>query len=195
MQSIPKEHLRGYSFVEEIAYGVFLMKDQQFESVVGKFIRLTTFKDEVAFKNEVDIMEKFSKITVPVITSWICEYDHINRFTEVEERVKYGVIIMPLGQPLSKNDIIENVSDIKDILSYMKRYGLMHRDLKVENLLMYEGHIKVIDFGLSLLYGTVDVNEGEINFTYEVIPSFWSPTYDTKTLAESFQQYQLVNIL
>ncbi|MCU0497131.1 MAG: AAA family ATPase [Anaerolineae bacterium] len=41
-------------------------------------------------------------------------------------------------------------------LTYLHRRGILHRDLKPANVLVYEGQVKVLDFGLSMMRDRVD---------------------------------------
>ena len=37
-------------------------------------------------------------------------------------------------------------------LVHIKKYGVVHRDLTLENVLLHEGKCKIMDFGMCLLF-------------------------------------------
>lgn len=41
------------------------------------------------------------------------------------------------------------IKQVASALAYMHREGVIHRDLKMENILMVDGQIKLADFGLA----------------------------------------------
>lgn len=57
-------------------------------------------------------------------------------------------------QPLSVK--IELISQVLQALIYLHRHGVLHRDLKPGNLLVCDGQIKVVDFGLAAHYERED---------------------------------------
>jgi len=52
---------------------------------------------------------------------------------------------------LDLNEIHQIMTQIKDGLSYLRLHGVMHRDLKPQNILLNKGSIKLADFGLSVI--------------------------------------------
>jgi serine/threonine protein kinase len=108
-------------------------------------------------KNEVSIMK-------------LCQHSNIVKLLDVFETVSHIYIAMeylPGGDLLTyfknrKSKINEErvcqiVRQIVNALQYMKDRGIIHRDLKLENVLLVDGNdqsdVKIADFGLSSLTG------------------------------------------
>ena len=108
-------------------------------------------------KNEVSIMK-------------LCQHPNIVKLLDVFETVSHIYIAMeylPGGDLLTyfknrKSKINEErvcqiVRQIVNALQYMKDRGIIHRDLKLENVLLVDGNdqsdVKIADFGLSSLTG------------------------------------------
>jgi serine/threonine protein kinase len=108
-------------------------------------------------KNEVSIMK-------------LCQHSNIVKLLDVFETVSHIYIAMeylPGGDLLTyfknrKSKINEErvcqiVRQIVYALQYMKDRGIVHRDLKLENVLLVDGNdqsdVKIADFGLSSLTG------------------------------------------
>ena len=58
---------------------------------------------------------------------------------------------------LDESEVIKIVKKISSVLLYLKKFGIVHRDIKHENILLTENNnnydIKVIDFGLGIILG------------------------------------------
>jgi len=102
--------------------------------------------------NEIDLMR-------------ILEHDHVIKLYEVYETEKSIYLVIELIQGKSLQDILkrpmfkEEYSEMRvmkmiyailDALAYLASRGIMHRDLKPDNILVDKGDkIKIVDFGLA----------------------------------------------
>lgn len=67
-----------------------------------------------------------------------------------------NILTYGLQQPISVR--LELIIQLLNALSYLHRRGIVHRDLKPANVLIEDGQVKVLDFGLSVMH---DHNKSE----------------------------------
>ena len=139
--------------------------------VINKCL-LKTEEDKLLLKNEIDIMK-------------LCNHPNIIKLLDHFENSEYIYIIMEylaggtLTQYIKKryfnfseNQASNIIYQIGNGIKYLHNYGIIHRDLKTDNIMLTEdndnGIIKIIDFGLSKI---ISSNEnlidgyGTLNFT------------------------------
>ena len=86
-----------------------------------------------------------------------------------DEIYKFGIINMPYGGISLENAIFKNITQIKSIsrllsqllikaIIPMNKLGLYHSDLKANNILYNNGEIKIIDYGLLIMYNSNNFN-------------------------------------
>lgn len=64
--------------------------------------------------------------------------------------VEDGISFLDAGRDRRLEDQIHLLIQLLQALSYLHRHGLLHRDLKPSNVLVVDGNVKVLDFGLSV---------------------------------------------
>jgi tetratricopeptide (TPR) repeat protein len=67
------------------------------------------------------------------------------------EYVKDAETIVEAGKKISTGEKINLIVQLLHALVYLHRRGVLHRDLKPGNVLVVDGRVKVLDFGLSVL--------------------------------------------
>ncbi|XP_051551165.1 NUAK family SNF1-like kinase 2 [Myxocyprinus asiaticus] len=148
-----------YDFLETLGKGTYgrvkKATDRSGRTVAIKSIHKDKIKDEqdwIHIRREIEIMSSLS-------------HPHIISIYEVFENKDKIVIVMEYA---SKGDLYDYISDRQTItetearhffrqivsaVHYCHRNGIVHRDLKLENILLdSNGNIKIADFGLSNLY-------------------------------------------
>lgn len=84
------------------------------------------------------------------------------------------------SRKLSEPEVVVVLEQILRALAYMHRRGVVHRDLKLENIL-YENKkplatIRLIDFGLSKTYDRAEISRKAIGTSYTLCPELASKT-------------------
>ncbi|MCX7923197.1 MAG: protein kinase [Clostridia bacterium] len=130
----------------------------------------TYVEDLIRFKREIEIVSSFN-------------HPNIIKIFDVGEYQNSPYIVMELleGEPLSdflehgkkigRENAVEVIRQLADVLDYVHNNGIIHRDLKPGNIFMgkysKEISLKLIDFGMSII-----MELGEISGEKEVIGTF-----------------------
>ena len=113
-------------------------------------IRDETFAEEL--KNEIAILKHLDH---PHIVRPIETFNHRNQLFIVMERCSGGDLYT--RDPYTEEEAARIISSILSAVAYMHSMGVVHRDLKYENILFVNesptADVKIIDFGLSKFYG------------------------------------------
>ena len=84
------------------------------------------------------------------------------------------------GKKYKDNQIIQMIRSILEALSYLASKGIMHRDLKPDNILVSkDGQVKIVDFGLATY-----INKSDYIFKKCGTPGYIAPEvfgYDHKS--------------
>ena len=120
-----------------------------------KSIHLSRVTDDsfvMELKNEIDILKKLDH---PHIVRAMETFEHRNQIFIVMELCQGGDLYS--RDPYTEEEAARIIGSILSAISYMHEFSIAHRDLKYENILFVSDHpkseIKLIDFGLSKVYG------------------------------------------
>ena len=164
-----------YSIIQELGSGAFskvlrVENKLTHEVFACKELIKSKIKDEKEFRNEINIMSK-------------CDHPNIIKLIEIYADKRYYKIIMEeltggtllerliekmqtLGETFSEKDASIIFKQIISAINYCHKQGIVHRDLKMKNVLFIEKSqnldIKIIDFGLSQYSSNKLVNLMEI---------------------------------
>ncbi len=107
-------------------------------------------------QNEVQVHYQLS--AHPHVVGLLHAFDTIDSFVLVTEYCSGGDLQRSLerrrGKPYSEHEAREVLRQLTDGLAFLHRHCVMHRDLKLANVLLTEdGKCKIADFGLATPYG------------------------------------------
>ena len=151
-----------YLKIQELGMGayskVFRVENKSTNEVFAcKELLMSKIKDQKKFRNEINIMSE-------------CDHPNIIKLIEIyEDKLHYELIMEELNGGSLTERLIEKVDDdgetfsereaatifkqIISAISYCHGKGIVHRDLKMENVIFVDTKgnldIKIIDFGLS----------------------------------------------
>jgi calcium-dependent protein kinase len=160
---------QNYEIIKKIGEGgygkIYKVKNKESGDIRAmKQIMKSKIPDIEKFQNEIKILA-------------ILDHPNIVRLFEVIEDDKYfnlfqelctgGELLSKVKKPLKEKEIAKIFNQIMSAISYCHEKGVVHRDMKLENILFAneseDSPIKIIDFGLSVLLGKKDVNKETTN--------------------------------
>lgn len=94
-------------------------------------------------------------------------------------------------QPLATR--LQLLAQLLQALEYVRRHGVVHRDLKPENVLVQQGQVKVLDFGLAILEGQTGTSEGSLFYMAPEAFNVGLPlTHATDLFAVGIMAYEIL---
>ncbi len=154
LQNLPPPFRERYTLIERLGEGgmgeLYLARDKQLNrSVAIKFIlgcddlvALKRFHREAAIQLRLDHpgiadVFDFSKGPLPYITFEYIEGQNLWQY-------------LSQSAPLPLEEVSWRMAAICEAVAHAHRLGILHRDLKSENIMLFEnGQMKIIDFGLA----------------------------------------------
>jgi calcium/calmodulin-dependent protein kinase I len=143
----------GSGYFAKVRLGVDKTTGQE---VAIKMINKKLVESPGSLENEISIMKKVSH---PNIVQMIAVFDTPEILYIVMELMQGGELYERIvkQKKFTEEDAAKITRQIFDALAYLHDIGIVHRDLKLENLLLVtkeegDNRIKLADFGLSKLY-------------------------------------------
>jgi len=79
------------------------------------------------------------------------------------------------GGPLSVDVAVRIAREVAEALDYAHRHGVVHRDIKPDNIMLHEGHAMVSDFGIGKAVGAVEAQAFTQTGATVGTPAYMSP--------------------
>ncbi|HTK10203.1 MAG TPA: serine/threonine-protein kinase [Ktedonobacteraceae bacterium] len=181
----PGARIDHYEIVQHLGHGgmshVFLAKDLQHE---GQLVVLKFPNDDMI--GNVAVFERYRR---EAEIGSLLRHPHVQLALNTEEKrselylvVEYikgrtlrGVIEDHEQKPFPPVEVIRLAIQLCDALAYCHEHGVLHRDVKPENIMILEdGSVKIIDFGIALLEGARRVTWRGLSGTVGT-PDYMSP--------------------
>jgi len=112
------------------------------DTLVVKKIKFDTLNHISSFLREVGYTRKFRHPGINTILEWKVENNtgflYMERGILIEEALNQGLIT-----------VVEIIVQLFSVVCFLSRHGILHNDLKLENIIFCDGRLKLIDFGLT----------------------------------------------
>lgn len=148
------KHVGNYKIIDRLGegrYGIsFLAATNRDELVVIKRFKPRIFKKNKQ-KNayEAVILSQIDHPAVPKLIGVINERDFYGFVLEHKPGNTLETMLFKRKVVFTKSDIFNIGCQLIRVLTYLHGKGIVHRDLRIPNVLLYNGEVSLIDFGLS----------------------------------------------
>lgn len=174
-----KVTLEKFEFIKVLGRGTFGKVILCREKSTSKLYAIKVLKKNVIIEtNEVDhtLAERrvLGKTRHPFIISLKCSFQTEHNLCHVMEFANGGDLFYHLKNARFFTEERSRYygAEIVDAIDYLHKFGVIYRDLKLENLLLdKDGHIKLADFGLC----KEDIAYGETTHTFCGTPEYIAP--------------------
>ena len=146
------------------------------------------FVDNQKILNEINILKKFSHPNIVKIYEF---YVSPSYYYILNEYCKYGQLLNYIKNPFSENQLAVIFYQIFSGLWHLHDNHILHRDLNLENILIFEKEkdiktneeyfwVKLIDFSVSKIFGKNKKERSLVGSTYYMAPEVLKHNYDEK---------------
>ncbi|RDE31329.1 serine/threonine protein kinase [Parageobacillus thermoglucosidasius] len=155
-----KGHLfrQRYRIVEELgmgSYGIaYLANDLQTgRNVVVKQGRTRRNISGALFQREAAILRRLQHPQIPKWYDTFVEEGIPHLVMEYKEGDTVETLIFDKGHTYTEHQSFCLLRDVLEVVAYIHAKGVVHRDLRIPNILLCDGTVFIIDFGLARFFG------------------------------------------
>ena len=146
--------------------------------------------DNLTIKNEIEVLKSLSHPNIMKIYEF---YSNEESYFLVNEYIKYGELSKKIKQTFSELQISLIIFQILKGLNYIHSHNIIHRDIKLENIMINDIEnilingkieqfywIKIIDFGIAKFTSSNKKEKGMTGTLYYMAPEVIKQNYDYK---------------
>jgi serine/threonine protein kinase len=100
-------------------------------------------------KFEEDILKTLSHEAIPRFIRKIDDESLLGFVLEYKQGINLETMIFSKGYVFTRNELYNMVKQLIDILKYLHGEGVVHRDIRLPNILFNDNRIYLVDFGLA----------------------------------------------
>lgn len=111
------------------------------------------------FKNEASVMARLQHPGIVALHDYVEEKESLYLIMEYVEGKELSQLIKELNEPMGIVRAKKIMKQVLEAFSYAHKNGVVHRDVKPENILIdKDDNIKILDFGIAKLVGDAQFN-------------------------------------
>lgn len=138
-----------------------------------RFHKRITHKGRASFHKEMEILQSITNSRFPIFYEK-GEFDHIPFYTmEYISGKTFEQLIFQEGNIYSEVETFTKGLELLTLISVLHEKGIIHRDIRIPNIMMDNGKIKLIDFGLARRMDDI-----RNNLTTRTVPKKVAPISD-----------------
>jgi serine/threonine-protein kinase len=144
------EKLRILKILGEGKFGTcYLVTDEKTLFALKLLKKKKYQKNPNKAKFEEDILKTLRHEAIPRFIRKIDDESLIGFVLEYKQGITLETMIFSQGHVFTRNEIYNMVKQLIDILKYLHGEGVVHRDIRLPNILFNDNRIYLIDFGLA----------------------------------------------
>jgi serine/threonine-protein kinase len=149
---------RRYQILGELgmgSYGIAYVANDLHtgRKVVVKQCRKTKGKEsELSFHREADILRRLKHPQIPVLNDTFLENGTPHLVLDYVKGETVEALIFEKGKKYTEREAFQLLRDVLAVVEYIHANNIVHRDLRIPNILLRDGTVFVIDFGLARFF-------------------------------------------
>ena len=155
--------------IDNEIFAVKVLSKQQFKGSQGKYLK-------VAFEREVSVQKIATRSGIPFFVLLIDNFEDNENIYLVMELCDGNLLEYTGNKILSEEIALEFILQIGIGLNYLHSNQISHRDIKMENVMMKKGILKIADFGFASQQKNLETNLGTPTF---MAPEFFDDSIKT----------------
>ncbi|HBI04224.1 MAG TPA: serine/threonine protein kinase [Paenibacillaceae bacterium] len=168
---LPGKTIKGrYQIVEYLGMGSFgmtyLILDQETKKkIVLKQVkpsRMGTPFGKPSYDYEVAIMQKINHPHMPVLFDAFTERKKLYLVMSYMQGITLEDVIFTENKTFTEKEAFQVIAQLIPLIKYLHQKKIIHRDIRLPNVLEYQGKYYLIDFGLARFLGSPLPREGEV---------------------------------
>ncbi|MEW9668559.1 serine/threonine protein kinase [Ammoniphilus sp. 3BR4] len=102
-----------------------------------------------SYEYETDILNRLRHPAIPAFYERFTHLDHLFYAMEYIPGGNLEDLIFEDQRKFTEREAVELLLQLVEITAYLHEHQLIHRDIRIPNLILYHGQLKLIDFGLA----------------------------------------------
>ncbi|WP_017811200.1 serine/threonine protein kinase [Paenibacillus shenyangensis] len=104
---------------------------------------------ELIYARELQAMTRLRHKRVPELLESFIYQGQRCLTMEYMQGLNIGQLLFEEEQRFTEREALQLIHQLLDIVEMMHNQGMIHRDISLSNVLLHEGHVQLIDFGLT----------------------------------------------
>ncbi|MBM7703171.1 serine/threonine protein kinase [Metabacillus iocasae] len=142
------------------SYGMtYLVSTKDKKEWVAKQLRKTkqhTKQGKQSFDYEVKVLQAIQHSQIPTLHEVIQDQGRLFIIMDYVNGKTFEDLIFVEGKTYTESEALYVLLQVIEVVTYIHKQGIVHRDLRIPNVLFVEDEICIIDFGLARFIGDQD---------------------------------------
>jgi serine/threonine-protein kinase len=162
-----------YEIIDYIGKGSYGIVYRAFDRITKQMVvvkQQRKRKDRISnnsFKKEFHFLTSLDHPSIPKCFDLINDENKYFLIMEYIDGKNFEELILEEGKKLDEAESLHILLEILAVIKYLHNNRVIHRDLRLPNIIIMKGHIYIIDFGLALSLNEKNLDESSIKLSFE----------------------------